>query len=508
MPPDVLLTASDAGTSLRLSLPSDLSDASLVVATVVAVVDVVLRVVALAVVPRDRRPSSAMAWLILIFFVPSLGVVAYLLIGSPKLPRARREKQASMNRLIEEAARGADDVVEEHPWPPWVEGVTRLNHALGAMPLLSSNDAHIIPDYRDQLRELAEGVAKAQRYVHVEFYILSYDDATAPVFAALEDAVARGVTVRVLLDHIGSWRYPGYKRAVRELDRIGVQWRLMLPVQPLRGRYQRPDLRNHRKLVVVDGETAFVGSLNLIDRTYDKRATIKRGLLWQDLLVRLHGPVVHEVDALFVTDWYSETDEVVSQATDHLAPPDPGRRLHCQVVPSGPGFEGQNNLKLFNALLYGASRRVSITSPYFVPDESLLTAVTTAAERGVEVELFVGAIGDQVLVFHAQRSYYEALLRAGVRIWLYPAPYVLHAKHMSVDDDVAVVGSSNMDIRSFELDLELTLLVLGREFTDELRRVEDDYRSRSTELTLEAWSGRGFWRRLADDLARLTSAVQ
>jgi cardiolipin synthase len=163
---------------------------------------------------------------------------------------------------------------------------------------------------------------------------------------------------------------------------------------------------------------------------------------------------------------------------------------------------------MFNSLIYGAQRRLSITSPYFVPDESLLTAVTTAAERGVQVELFVGEVGDQFLVFHAQRSYYEALLRAGVKIWLYPAPYVLHAKHLTVDEEISVVGSSNLDIRSFELDLELMLLVLGRGFADQVRDVEDAYRRRSRELTLEEWSERGFWRRLADDLARLTSAVQ
>ncbi|MEJ5943906.1 cardiolipin synthase [Pseudokineococcus basanitobsidens] len=487
----------------------DLSQVSLVVATVVAVVDVVIRVVALAVVPRERRPSSAMAWLLLVFFVPSLGVIAFLLIGNPKLPRHRREKQREMNQLIEEAVRASHvaDVVA-HPWPPWVEGVTALNHRLGAMPLLPGNDAHIIACYEDQVPELAAALDRAQRYVHVEFYIFSCDDATRPFFDAMEKAVARGVEVRVLLDHIGTWRYPGYRQTLAELDRIGARWRLMLPVQPLKGRYQRPDLRNHRKLVVVDGVEAYVGSLNLIDRTYNKRAAIKRGLLWEDLLVRLHGPVVHEVDALFVTDWYSETDEIVAPAADPLPQPVEEKGLHCQVVPSGPGFEGENNLKFFNSLIYGAQRRLSITSPYFVPDESLLTAVTTAAERGVEVELFVGEIGDQVLVFHAQRSYYETLLRAGVRIWLYPPPYILHAKHMSVDEEIAVVGSSNLDIRSFELDLELTLLVLGRQFARELRDVEDDYRAKSRELTLEDWSRRGFWRRTVDDLARLTSAVQ
>ena len=182
--------------------------------------------------------------------------------------------------------------------------------------------------------------------------------------------------------------------------------------------------------------------------------------------------------------------------------------LECQLVPSGPGFDGENNLKLFNSLMYNAERRISIVSPYFVPDESLLSAVTTASERGVAVELFVSAIGDQPLVFHAQRSYYEALLRAGVRIHLYPAPYILHAKHVTVDDDVAVVGSSNMDMRSFELNLEATLLVSGRSFTDDLRRIEDRYRAISTELTLHAHLARPWPVKVIDNLARLTSALQ
>ncbi|MEJ5914346.1 cardiolipin synthase [Pseudokineococcus sp. 1T1Z-3] len=491
------------------TVPFNLSEVSIVATAVVAVVDVVIRVVALVVVPRDRRPSSAMAWLLLIFFVPSLGVIAFLLIGSPKLPRHRREKQQDMNRLIEEAV-ASPEMAERSPrsWPSWVEGVAALNHRLGALPLLPGNDAHIVARYEDQVPALAAAVDRAQRYVHVEFYIFSCDDATRPFFTAMEKAVARGVVVRVLFDHVGTLRYPGYRQTLAELDRIGVDWRLMLPVQPLKGRYQRPDLRNHRKLVVVDGVEAFVGSLNLIDRTYNKRAAVKRGLLWEDLLVQLRGMVVLEVDALFVTDWYSETDEVLREDPATAAGDLDEGDLDCQVVPSGPGFEGENNLKFFNALVYGAQRRLSITSPYFVPDESLLVAVTTAAERGVEVELFVGEIGDQVLVFHAQRSYYERLLRAGVRIWLYPAPYILHAKHLSVDEEIAVVGSSNLDIRSFELDLELTLLVLGRSFARELRDVEDGYRAQCTELTLEAWSQRGFWRRAVDDLARLTSAVQ
>ena len=157
------------------------------------------------------------------------------------------------------------------------------------------------------------------------------------------------------------------------------------------------------------------------------------------------------------------------------------------MVPSGPGFPVENNLQLFLSLLYGARERIIITSPYFVPDDSMLRGLMAATKRGVHVELFVSAIGDQGLVWHAQRSYYGALLKAGVHIFCYPAPFILHAKHFSIDDDVALIGSSNMDMRSFGLNSEISLMVRSSSFVAEMRDVERDYRAVSTELTLEAW---------------------
>ncbi len=486
-----------------------------------AVLQVVLVLAALVVVPRDRRPSSALAWILLVLLVPLLGVLLFAVIGSPKLPRGRRAKQRSMTARIHERARRVESLElqaldDGDLEPPWLAQVTRLNRNLGAMPLLPGNDARLLPHAVDHVPALVEAIRGAQRYVHVEFYILSLDTTTRPVFDALADAVARGVEVRVLLDHLGSRQYPGFRRSLAELTRIGVRWQLMLPVQPLRGRYQRPDLRNHRKLVVVDGVVGFVGSLNLIDPGYGKRSNRRRGLVWRDVLVRLEGPVVLEVDALFVTDWFSETDEVLPTSREPAGIPaglpatdDPGGSgLLCQVVPSGPGFDVENNLVLFNSLIYSAERRLSITSPYVVPDESLLIALTTAARRGVEVEMFVGAIGDQPVVFHAQHSYYRTLLEAGVRLYLYPGPWILHAKHLSVDELVTVVGSSNLDMRSFDLDLEVSLLTCGRDFADQVRALEDEYRAVSRELTLAEWSRQGFLHGVVDGLARLTSAVQ
>ena len=284
----------------------------------------------------------------------------------------------------------------------------------------------------------------------------------------------------------------------------------MLPVMPLRGKYQRPDLRNHRKILVLDGDVGFLGSQNLIDRTYNKPKNRRRGLKWQELVTRVEGPVVRAMNAVFLTDWYSETGEILLDQAPGLTgqPTRDAGHLACQIVPSGPGFDNDNNLKLFNSLLYQARGRVSLTSPYFVPDESLIAAVTTASERGVDVELFVSELGDQPMVFHAQRSYYEVLLRAGVRIYLYPAPYILHAKHFTVDDDLAVIGSSNMDMRSFGLNLEVVMMVSGRSFTSQMRAVEDRYRAISRELTLEEHLDHHVGTRILDNLARLTSALQ
>lgn len=470
--------------------------------------EIALVAVALVIAPRGRPPSSALAWVLLMALIPLVGILLFVLIGSSKLPAQRREKQQSMNQLIEEAARDVGPVRPDEDAPPWFPSVSGLVESVGAMPLLQDNDARMVMGFADQLQTLVDAVDSAERYVHVEVYITIHDATTEPFFAALRRAVERGVTVRLLLDHLGTRPYPGYKRTLRTLTEMRVLWHLMLPVQPLKGHWQRPDLRNHRKLMVVDGAVGFVGSLNLIDPSYDKRGNRRRGLQWVDELCEVHGPVVHEIDALFVTDWYCETDELLSSSREQSSDAQRGGGLLAQIAPSGPAYDGENNLALFNSLLYHATSRISITSPYFVPEESLLGSITTAARRGVAVELFVSAIGDQFMVFHAQHSYYAQLLDAGVRIYLYPSPFILHSKHISIDDQVAVVGSSNMDIRSFQLDLEVMLLVCGRTFVDQVKAVEDHYRSQSRELLAADWGRRGFPRSVVDNLMRLTSALQ
>ncbi|MBB3157171.1 cardiolipin synthase [Microbacterium proteolyticum] len=482
-------------------------DASWLVITLF-VVDLVVRIAAVIIVPRNRRPTAAMAWLLAIYFIPFVGVFLFLLIGNPRLPRKRRRKQTAINEYIHDTSASLEFGTLRPHAPHWFRALVQLNRNLGAMPIAGDNAATLIADYQQSLDAMAEAIRQATRYVHVEFYILQSDDATDNFFRALEEAAQRGVVVRVLLDHWANRGKPFYRQTLRRLDAMGAHWHLMLPVQPLRGRWQRPDLRNHRKLLVIDGEVAYMGSQNVTDSSYNLRKNIRRGLHWVDLMVRVEGPVVASINAVFLSDWYSETDETLADEIDLFSVTSGPGDLDCQIVPSGPGFDFQNNLKLFLGLLFAARERIIIVSPYFVPDEALLLAITTACQRGVHVELFVSEEGDQAMVYHAQRSYYEALLRAGVVIWMYRKPFILHSKSVTIDDEVAVIGSSNMDMRSFGLNLEVSMLVRGEEFARDMRAVEDRYRELSRQLTIEEWRRQPLRSTILDNLARLTSALQ
>lgn len=467
-----------------------------------------IALVASVLVSANRRPSSAIAWILLIVFVPFLGVTAFVFVGIGRLPRRRREKQREINRLMFERS-SALDRASLPTSPDWLESAVHLNTNLGSLPMLSGNAMRLLDDYGGTLDAMIADIDTARDYVHVMFYILVLDQTTKPFFDALARARARGVQVRVLSDHLSGLMFPRRRETLRAFEEMGAEWRAMLPLRPLRGQWQRPDMRNHRKLVVVDGRVGFTGSQNLIDASYLKPGNVRRGLEWVELMVRMTGPIVAELDAVFVTDWFSETDELLpvdgraSSSNAALT----GTTAHAQIVPSGPSFENDNNLKLFVLLLQNARHRISVTSPYFVPEESTLLALITAASRGVRVELFVSEIGDQLLVYHAQRSYYEVLLRAGVAIYLYRAPHVLHSKHFSIDDEVAVIGTSNMDIRSFSLNMEVSVLVRSREFVEQMRQVEDGYRTNSVRMSLEDWLKRPLGQKVRDNLARLTSSL-
>jgi cardiolipin synthase len=477
----------------------------------VVVAGLAVRIAALGIIPANRKPSTGMAWLLAVLLNPLLGMTAFALFGRTRLEKGRIARQRDVQARIVDAAKNAPSIADETGHVPYVASVTRLNQRLGSLPLLSGNDVEMLDDYQGSITAMTEAVQAAEHYVNVEFYITAWDEVTEPLFAAMIDATQRGVTVRLLFDHLGSRGIPGHKEMLKKLESTEILWHRMLPVQLHKGRFRRPDLRNHRKLMVVDGRLGFTGSQNLTEPGYNKPKNHAAGREWVELMVRLQGPVVTALDAVFASDWFAETGDLLTvsaQPTPTTAGATALRAVPCQLVPSGPGYVAENNLRMFTTLIYGAHQRLSITSPYFVPDESLLYAVTTAAQRGVEVELFVSERSDQFMVGHAQASYYRALLEAGVTIQLYPEPFVLHSKHFTVDDEVAVISSSNMDLRSFALNYEISLMLLGPSVVARLREVEDKYRALSRPLTLDEWDRRPARQTYLDNVMRLTAALQ
>ena len=481
--------------------------------TVAGILSYVIGIGAMFIIPSNRKPGEATAWLLLIFLAPLLGLILFLLLGSPNLSRWRREQQRAMNQRIKQLAENFQQAPAIHsifdpPFPEKYEPLVKLNTSLSGLPVLAGNTVELLTHYSGAVRQIVKDIEGAQRYVHLEYFMFANDTIGAPVIDALIRAQERGVHCRVLIDHLGNLLFSG--PVLKRLRRAGITVHKMLPLNPFNNQWNRFDLRNHRKIVVVDGRIGYTGSHNLIEDTYHKGSNVRKGLHYIELVARVTGPIALELDAVFITDWYSETNQLLDAGTAPeirgLAPVT-GDAL-CQVLPSGPGFQNDNNLMLFVALFHAARKRITIANPYVVPDESLLLALTAAAQRGVDVTLIVSEIGDQFLVFHAQRSYYEELLSSGVKIYLYRSPVLLHSKFIIIDDDIAVIGSSNLDIRSFQLNLEITLVCYNTQVVTDLQEITAQYLEQSRPLQLGEWRARPLLMKLFDNVARLTSALQ
>ncbi|MCA9327926.1 cardiolipin synthase, partial [Candidatus Saccharibacteria bacterium] len=390
--------------------------------------------------------------------------------------------------------------------PEWYKSTAQLTQALGHMPVFDGNDVEILPEYDEVIQRIAIDIDAAEHFVLIEYFIIVQDELTQPIFDAIARATDRGVTVRVLYDSLSTRRYKHWRRTVKSLSRAGAHVQPMLPVRFFRKGYVRPDLRNHRKLVVVDGVTAYTGSLNLVRRDYHR----KDDIYYDELVVRMRGPISLQLAAVFANDWHAETNEVLNDAPKDVLENSLRAFGHtkAQVLPSGPGHDDENNLKLFTNLVYKAQKKIVITNPYFVPDDALTTAIISAVRRGVEVVMINSEAIDQWMVGHAQRSFYQSLLEAGVKIYLYDAPILLHSKFMTVDGQLAAVGSSNLDIRSFTLNMEVTLVLYDPKVVKKLNDVERMYLSKSSQVQLGHWQKRPKRHQLLDNIARLTSALQ
>lgn len=458
-----------------------------------------IRLAMIAVVPLRRTPQAALAWMFVILLIPIPGLVLFLLLGRSKMPGWRVARLDEFRHAMgEQRDRLLPRVSpEEAAVEPELAPTALLAHNLGRFRVVGGNDVELLSDYQSVIDRLIADIEAARDHVHLLYYIFADDDATAPILAALGRAVQRGVECRVLFDAVGSrwWR----RRLLRKLAQIGVEVHAVLPWGLFRRRAARADLRNHRKIVVIDGQIGYVGSQNLVN------AQFIEGLQYEELVARLTGPAVTQLQYVFASDWFLDGSSLLKDAR-YFPPVASTGRVAIQVLPSGPHSPRDNNQRLIVSMVHAARERIVLTTPYFVPDEPLLQALETAAVRGVDVRLIVSRRTDNWLVRMAQESYYDELLDFGVHVHRYE-PQFLHSKCMTVDGSVVMIGSSNMDIRSFRLNSEISLLIYDDEIARRMREHEDRYLSRSHELVRERWENIPYLRRLVQGIARLLSPL-
>lgn len=450
------------------------------------------------VLRRQFTPGASLAWLGIVFLHPYVGLVLYLTVGERRLGRGREALHRELivrYRSGDSAAlvRGPDDDPKaDEAWAP----VAVQAQKVGRLPVVGGNDVEFIGDSTGLIDRLVADIESAKSNVHLLYYLFSPDQTGQRVAAALMAAAGRGVSCKVLADEFASRVFFRRNGLAAQLKEKGVRVAEALPSSPLR----RRDLRNHRKLAIVDGIVAYAGSQNLINADYGGR----RGAPWHDLTGRFTGPVLCEFAAVFAEDWAFETGEMLD-----LAPAADGAGkggVRMQVVPTGPVEAGESYRRVLLGAIQSANRRIVITTPYFVPDEPALVAILMAADRGVDVKLILPQTPDHLFTAAAGRSHFTNLMQAGVSIHLYQ-PGLIHSKTTTVDDKISLFGSANLDVRSFNLNFELSVLLYGSEVTERLHGIQMGYLKQSLPLDQKSWSARSSLADYGDSAVALLSPL-
>lgn len=456
-----------------------------------------ISLVMVPIVSRRHAPPASLAWLAVVFFMPIIGVLGYVLIGRTPLPRRRiRARGRAIVPLPDAVLAALEAFHGEARSDPAVAAIQQLSRGVADLPIVDGNAVSITADTSVTFARIIAEIDRAVSHVHLLFYIFEDDDTGRAVVDTLLRAAARGVTCRVLADDVGSRAM--LRRQAPRLIAAGVQVHALLPVGPTRALFRRIDLRNHRKLVVIDGRVAYTGSQNVTDAN-----NTPRRIVYHDVMVRIVGPAVAPLQQVFIEDWFFETEE---RLTDVVAPVEAAGSVSVQAVPSGPNYPSEAFMHLLVSMIHLARERVVLTTPYFIPNEALLVAFDTAVQRGVTVDLVVPQRSDLRLAGAATFAYAEQVMNAGVRVHLFQDG-LLHTKSMVVDDQITVIGTGNLDVRSFYLNLELNLLVPDADFAAEVLAIQAGYLARSIPIDPDAWAARPRWHAWVEDLAKLFSPL-
>lgn len=446
---------------------------------------------------RRREPSAALGWSLAIVFLPVAGPLLFLMFGWNRIPRRLRKKMAHRAGFgsLEEYKSG----IAERASGRWGE-VNRLVTELGEAPRRTGNTTTLLHDGPGAFASISEAVEAATDHIHIEYYIFRHDELGKQAVAQLKRKLAQGVKVRLIVDAIGT---SASRRILKELRAAGGEGALFLPVGII-GKRASINLRNHRKIVVVDGHTAFFGGLNVGEEYLGSAG--KRRTEWFDLHMKVQGPAVHDIQGVFIEDWDFCTGERLIDPRYFPVIESAGESA-MQVVSSGPDVEYNAIRDTYLAAFGRARTHLLVATPYFVPDRALLDALRVASLSGVEVHVVTqGPPPDNYLPYFAAFACIEELLRVGVQVHGY-TPGMMHAKAVGIDGEFAMVGSANLDSRSMHLNFELIALLDG---AADVAAVEAQLRgliARSTPYTLAGLEARPWPAKLATAVTRLLAPL-
>lgn len=434
---------------------------------------------------QKRSPVSTMAWLLTIILLPYIGVPLYLMFGGRKFKRIARHKQRVYH------------VPRIAPVSPLGGATERILRSYGVPPATVDNLIKVVPDGVAAYDEVLNLIDQAQKTIHITTYILGRDDVGRSIVERLAKRASEGVEVRLLLDTFGSWRI-GW-RFVAPLTESGAKVAFFMRMLhlPFRG---RANLRNHRKMLIADGCRALVGGMNLASEYIGPKFDPAR---WRDLSLVVEGPAVKDLNELFISDWTYTTPETLTATAPSPCPDNTSEEnAPVQVVASGPDVTGDPLYESLISIIFAAKTRIWVVTPYFVPDETLARALELAARRGIDVRLIVPAHSNHLFADLARVSYLHQIHDAGGKILRYTR-VMLHAKVIVVDDDLSIVGSANMDIRSLFLNYEVALFLFSRRHTATITQwVEAMFPDCQVKLP-----ARGMGRELIENVVRLLSPL-
>lgn len=455
------------------------------------------------VIRKANRPSVATAWILVVVAFPYIGVLAYLLVGESHLGAKRKRIHKAILKRFDTPKfhRHEDARTHELHLDPTDKQIEHFAYQASHSPALAGNIAQLLPSANAAVQRMLEDIASARTSIHLTTYIWLDDRVGAEFQAALIAACKRGVTCRVLVDGQGSASFLK-SDSCATMRKAGISVVAALPTHYLRALFHRIDIRNHRKMMIVDTSIGWLGSMNIAAPEF---AVQRRFAPWVDCMVRVEGPTARELQLIFAEDWLLDTGESLESILE-TCPAFHADGIAAQVMASGPNYDNDAIRSLLIATMQVARKEIVLTTPYFVPDSDMFSAMCVAAQRGVEVHLVVPRRNNSKLVGLASRARYEPMLKAGIHIHEFTKG-LLHAKTVSVDHLFAIVTSSNLDRRSFEINFEASAIFFDDCFAAEVYALQREYIGNSCKVDPASFADPRLRTRLARNAAALISPL-